>query len=239
MSGQLTVTLITFWSHALAAGVFAGLVVWRLGAGVRQPGQKLLLAAFAVTACWAWLAGIGLGGLLARNAETARNLVWVGVLYYLSISGDVRQHSVRLVYGAVAAVLGTQLVMDTVFILTNSTPVLETARLLRITTAAGALVLVHNVYGQAAPASRSSIRFAMLGLAIMWTYDLNLYTVAYLAPETAPGLFDWRGLVVALSGPLFALGARHEEGWRIRRSRAATFQSLCFSAPASAAISAR
>jgi hypothetical protein len=31
---------------------------------------------------------------------------------------------------------------------------------------------------------------------------------------------------VALAGPLFALGARHDEDWRIRLSRAATFQSL-------------
>ena len=56
----------------------------------------------------------------------------------------------------------------------------QTGLVLRITTAAGALVLVHNVYGQAAPASRSHIRLAMLGLALMWVYDLNLYTVAYL-----------------------------------------------------------
>ena len=55
-----------------------------------------------------------------------------------------------------------------------------TACILRITAAAGALVLVHNLYGQAAPASRSSIRFAMLALAMIWIYDLNLYTVAYL-----------------------------------------------------------
>ena len=229
MSGQLTVLqpgLITFWSHAIAAAVFAGLLIWRLGAGARQPGQRLLLAAFAVTACWAWLAGIGLGGLLARYSETARNLVWVGVLYHLSVTGDARQNAVRLVYGAVAGVLGLQLVADGVFLATHNSAVLETARLLRVTTAAGALVLVHNVYGQAAPASRSSIRFAMLGLALLWTYDLNLYTVAYLDPEMAVGLFDWRGLVVALSGPLFALGARNEDGWRIRLSRAATFQSL-------------
>ena len=33
-------------------------------------------------------------------------------------------------------------------------------------------------------------------------------------------------MAVALTAPLFALGARHEDGWRIRLSRAATFQSL-------------
>ena len=40
----------------------------------------------------------------------------------------------------------------------------------------------------------------MLALAIIWAYDLNLYTVSYLAPAAAGGLFDWRGVAVALTG---------------------------------------
>ena len=73
-----------------------------------------------------------------------------------------------------------------------------TEHLLRITTAAGALVLVHNIYGQAAPAEPSHIRFAMLGLALIWIYDLNLYTVAYLGSARRRRLIEWRGLAVAL-----------------------------------------
>src|SRR5687768_18228307 len=60
------------------------------------------------------------------------------------------------------------------------------------TTLFRSLVLVHNLYGQAAPASRSTIRFVMLGLALIWTYDLNLYTIAYLDLGSAAGLLDWR-----------------------------------------------
>jgi putative PEP-CTERM system histidine kinase len=218
--------LIAFWSHALGAALFIALLIWRLGAGVRDTAQRLLLAAFALTACWAWLAAVDAGDALVSYAETARNLVWVGLLYSLSATGDVRQHGVRLVYGALGAVFGMQLVSDAVALGIEHGAAADTARLLRITAAAGALVLVHNVYGQAAPSSRSSIRFAMLGLALIWTYDLNLYTVAYLDPATSSGLFDWRGLAVALAGPLFALGANTDGGWRIRLSRAATFQSL-------------
>jgi putative PEP-CTERM system histidine kinase len=66
----------------------------------------------------------------------------------------------------------------------------------------------------------------MLGLAWLWGYDLNLYTLAYLGAPSAAGLAEWRGVAVALTAPLFALGARDESGWRIRLSRAATFQSL-------------
>ena len=218
--------LISFWSYALAAAMFLALLIWRLGAGTRLDGHRLLLAAFALTACWAWLSAIDPNHVLVSFAETARNLVWVSLLYSLSATGDARQHGLRLVYGAVSAVFGLQLVADMLSQVVHSGPLLETETLLRITGAAGSLVLVHNLYGQAAPASRSTIRFAMLGLAMIWIYDLNLYTIIYLGAGTGSALVDWRGVAVALPAPLFALGAKQEDGWRIRLSRAATFQSL-------------
>src|SRR5688572_3195156 len=218
--------LISFWSYGLAAAMFVALLIWRIGAGAHQTGHRLLLAAFALTACWAWLSAIGSGHPLVSFAETARNLVWVSLLYSLSATGEARQHGLRLVYGAVSAVFGLQMVADALSLMVDSGPLAETATLLRITGAAGSLVLVHNLYGQAAPASRSTIRFAMLGLALIWIYDLNLYTIAYLGAASGSGLLDWRGAAVALTGPLFALGAKQEDGWRIRLSRAATFQSL-------------
>ncbi|MEO5612995.1 MAG: PEP-CTERM system histidine kinase PrsK, partial [Sphingomicrobium sp.] len=221
--------LISFWSYALAAAMFVALLIWRLGAGTRLAGHRMLLAAFALTACWAWLSAIDTNHPLVSYAETARNLVWVSLLYSLSATGESRQqHGLRLVYGAVSAVFGLQLAADTLALVVHSGPLLETATLLRITGAAGSLVLVHNLYGQAAPASRSTIRFAMLGLALIWIYDLNLYTIVYLGAGTSTdaALVDWRGVAVALAAPLFALGAKQEDGWRIRLSRAATFQSL-------------
>jgi len=218
--------LITFWSHALAAMLFASLLLWRLGEASRQPGQRLLLAAFAMTACWAWLEAVTPHDPLVGFAESARNLVWVGLLYSLSAVRDERQHGVRLVYGAVAAAIGMQLMGDLTALITPGPAIEQTSIILRITTAAGALVLVHNFYGQAAPTSRSHIRLAMLGLAWMWGYDLNLYTTAYIGAGTGSSLFQWRGVAVGLTAPLFALGARSDQGWRFRLSRAATFQSL-------------
>ena len=218
--------LITFWSHALAAMLFVSLLLWRLGDMSRQPGQRLLLAAFALTACWAWLGAVMPNHPLVGLGESARNLVWIGLLYSLATAAADRQHGVRLVYSAVAAVIGMQLIAGVLTITSPSPALAQGSLILRITTAAGALVLVHNFYGQAAPASRSHIRLAMLGLAWMWGYDLNFYTVSYIGSVTAPDLAQWRGLAVALTAPLFALGARHDQAWRIRLSRAATFQSL-------------
>ncbi|MFL6721591.1 MAG: XrtA/PEP-CTERM system histidine kinase PrsK [Sphingomonas sp.] len=219
--------LIGFWSHALAAALFAALMIWRVGDAARQPAQRLLAGAFALTACWAWLAAVAPGEPVLGFAETARNLVWVSLLYSLSAAArEDREHGLRLVYGAVAAVIGLQLIGDTLQLFSPSSAIAQTGLILRVTTAAGALVLVHNLYGQAAPASRSHIRFAMLGLALIWTYDLNLYTILYIGSAGAQRLTEWRGLSVALAVPLFALATREEGGWRVRLSRAATFQSL-------------
>ena len=217
--------LISFWSHALCAAAFLGLLLWRVNS-FRQQDQRLLLAGFAVTACWGWLSAILPGDPLTAFAETARNLVWIGLIYGLSATSDERQHGVRLVYAAVAAVLGFQLVVTTLRYFVPFGAVEDTATLLRITAAAGSLVLVHNLYGQASPASRSNIRLAMLALSLTWSYDLNFFTVAYLDSRLTPDLFEWRGAIVAATAPLFAMAARREEGWRIRLSRAATFQSL-------------
>ena len=218
--------LITFWSHALAAACFAALMLWRLGEAARHPGQRLLAGAFAITACWAWIGAVAPTDSLFGFAESARNLVWISLLYSLSAASEEREHGLKLVYAAVAAVIGLQLIGGALQLISPSDTVSETGLVLRFTTAAGALVLVHNVYGQAAPASRAHIRFAMLGLALIWFYDLNLYTSIYLRSGGAARLLEWRGLVVALAAPLFALATRKQGTWRIRLSRAATFQSL-------------
>ena len=218
--------LITFWSHALAAACFAALAIWRLGEAARRPGERLLAAAFALTACWAWIGAVASTDALFGFAESARNLVWISLLYSLSAASDERERGLKLVYAAVAGVIGLQLIGGVLQLISPSDTVSETGLMLRFTTAAGALVLVHNVYGQAAPASRTHIRLAMLGLALIWFYDLNLYTSVYLGAGGAARLLEWRGLVVALAAPLFALATRKQGTWRVRLSRAATFQSL-------------
>jgi putative PEP-CTERM system histidine kinase len=218
--------LINFWSHALAAACFAALMLWRLGEAARQPAQRLLAGAFAITACWAWLAAVAPESQMLGFAESARNLIWISLLYSLSAASEERDHGLKLVYAAIAAVIGLQVIGDTLQLFSASGTIARTGLMLRFTTAAGALILVHNVYAQAAPASRSHIRFAMIGLALMWFYDLNLYTSIYFGSAGTSRLVEWRGIAVALAAPLFALATRKQGNWRVRLSRAATFQSL-------------
>ena len=220
---------VAFPAQAIAALLFIALIAWRLKAGVQLPAQRLMLAGFALTACWSWLGAISPGAPLTQLAETFRNVTWLALLHSLTGGGEAveRQRGVRLVYGAVGLVLGLQLVADLLPLAIGVEPTLVvTATLLRITAAAGMLVLVHNLYGQADSASRHAIGATLLALVATWGYDLNLYTLAYLEPNASDGLADWRGVMVALTAPLFAIGAGRADGWKIRLSRAATFQSL-------------
>jgi putative PEP-CTERM system histidine kinase len=224
--------LISFWSYALAACLFASLLLWRLRTRV-DPSDRLLLAAFFATAVWATVAAVrGPSDTLAMIAGSLRNLVWVMLLY--NMSSGLRHSAVnglRLVFAAVALVIGLQLVLGLLRLSVPLTPALienfqATGQLLRVTMAAGALVLVHNIYGQAAPQSRLRIRGTMLGLTLMWGYDQNLHTVAYLGAPGVRGLYTFRGLFMAFVAPLFALSDSRDSSLKVKLSRAATFQSL-------------
>jgi putative PEP-CTERM system histidine kinase len=225
-------SLASFWSYALAACLFASLILWRLRGRV-EGTARLLVAGYFATAVWASVSAMrGPTDLLTMPAETLRNLVWLVMLHAMwSDIKDEAGSALRLVFGAVALVIGTQFALNLLILLTPlgadlSQDVLMSERLLRITMASGALVLLHNLYGQATPASRVAIRGPMLGLSLMWGYDLNLYTLAYLHAPGAGQLFDWRGVVVAIAGALFVVSQPSRDTLRIRLSRAATFQSL-------------
>ena len=226
--------LLPFWSHAIAAACFLALAVWRLRAPARERGDRLLLIAYVLTAVWAWLSAIqGYAAPLPMLAETIRNLAWIGLLHSLSTTADEslgQQRGLRWLYGAQSLVIGLQLTLNLVALadLPTDTAIAfhATSQQLRIVMAAGALIIIHNLYGQAAPSSRGPIRLAMFALALTWGYDLNLYTFAYLESPLAAGLFAGRGIIVAATMPLFAIGGAKGQDWRIQLSRTATFQSL-------------
>ena len=224
--------LIAFWTHAIAACLFASIIFWRLRERV-VGAEKLLIGACFATVVWASMSAIrGPSDLVTITSESIRNLAWISLLYAMASELKSAAHSgLRLVFGAVALVIGIQLSLNLLMLAVplpgpSGEDVLATEYLLRITMAAGALVLVHNIYGQAAPESRIGIRGPMLALTLMWGYDLNLYTVAYLRAPAVAEFFEWRGVYMALLAPLFALGSSRGRSLNIKLSRAATFQSV-------------
>jgi putative PEP-CTERM system histidine kinase len=226
--------LIGLWSHALAALLYGALALWQLRHWNGDQRNRPLVAAFAVMSVWSiFVAILGPHHLLSGLAESARNFSFLAFMYGIVRGAEEinRQRSVKLVYTTVAAVIGLQIVVAGVLPRFESNSgayaaLLTTAHVLGLTIAAGSLVLVHNLYGQASPDSRWGIRLPMIALAGMWAYDLHLYTVAYLTKEPVDDLFAMRGAIVAMLTPLFAIASRRNAQWKMQLSRAATFQSL-------------
>jgi putative PEP-CTERM system histidine kinase len=226
--------LVSLWGHALAALLFGALAVWQLRHWHRDIQSRWLGAAFAVTSAWALsVALFGAHSMAAALTESGRNFAFLGFMYAIvrTSAPQERHQAVRAVYAVVAAVIGCQATITAVIPEFLNVPLayealLAAAQMIGLTTAAGSLVLVHNLYGQAAPDSRLGIKLPTIALAAMWAYELHLYTTGYLARTVPDELVGARGLVLAMLAPLFLLGMRRSGEWRVQLSRAATFQSF-------------
>jgi len=226
--------LIALWSHLLAACLYAALALWQLRHWRAEPLSRPLVTAFAVVSVWAiFTALLGPFHFLSQLADTGRNLAFLAFMYGLIGGGRAEraQRPVKVLYGVVAAVIALQIVLAGLLPRFAQEPaviaaLVSTAQMIGLAIAAGAIVLVHNVYGQAAPQSRGAIRLPMGALALMWFYDLHLYTAACLSRDVPTELYALRGAVLALLVVLFALAIRRTAPARVQLSRAATFQSL-------------
>ncbi len=228
------IDLVGLWSHLLAACLYGALALWQLRNWRAEPRRRPLVAAFAVVSVGSiFMALLGPFHFLSQLADCARHLAFLAFMYGLigGGKGERAQRPVKALYGVVAAVIALQIVLAGLLARFEQEPaviaaLLSTGQMIGLTIAAGALVLVHNVYGQAAPQSRSAIRLPMGALAAMWFYDLHLYTAAYLSRDLPMELYALRGAVLSLLVVLFALGMRRAAPVRVQLSRAATFQSL-------------
>jgi len=224
---------IALWSHLLAAALYGALAVHQLRRWHGDAQGRPLITAFAAMSVWTiFLALLGPYTWLAQLAESGRNLAFLAFMYgLLAGAGEgASQRAVKAVFAAVAAVIGLQIVVGGVMPEFARNPLVfqalaSTSQIIGMVIAAGALILVHNLYGQAAPGSRPALRFPMIALAAMWAYDLHLYTVAYFTRAPGTEMFALRGLVLAALALPFALGVRNAS-WKIQISRAATFQSV-------------
>ena len=226
---------ISFWGHGATAFAYAALAIWvvhQYGWANRQ--QIVLILAMALTAVW------GLSGVIAGPvanvtliAESARNLSWLGFMFFLLRSGEGREQPrmINTIYLVLLLVLLCQPVIDTVATsFADGSPetsiAMQSALLLRMIYAIGALVLVHNLYTVSAPEARWGLSLPMAALAALWTFDLNLYTIAYLTNELPVELISTRGFATALLAPVFVLATRRNSAWRFRLSRSVAFQSV-------------
>ena len=228
-----TIASATHMSGACAS-MSVGIAVWGQRERFCGAGGAIVGALWA-TALWCLtVAAEGELSIISQGALGLRNLAYLAAIYRMFAS-DGRHTSVAQI-GPVIAVLSLVdiLVPAVQFIEHRIDPALLTqASLYRLNImlamlgVVGSLVLVHNLYASASNSARQVLRWPAAALGAVWVFELNLYTVAYLAEH-------WPYELAALHGALdvgFAIilamgGAQGREVFRLRPSRAVTFQTF-------------
>jgi putative PEP-CTERM system histidine kinase len=226
---------ITQWGHVVAAMSFSLLALWLAQRLRTAPKGLPLCLASCVTVCWALsVALIGPRAPFSWFALSIRDLFWLIYMHRLW-SYDLRRsegdQSVKLLYGVLTFVIAGRALVDLTPLALGAWPRLLDAAffasiILRMISDIGALVLLHNLYTAIMPKTRDAIRLPIIAISVMWAYDLNLFTVAYLAHHMPQALVALRGPLLALLAPLFALGVMRAGAQPLKLSRTATFQSL-------------
>jgi len=227
-------TLIASLSHLAGACAAATMAAWLAGrrTAMGQAGLALVIA-LAASATWSLsVAATGVDSPAEHVTESLRNLGWLFVIYRL-FSSDGRHmlvRPIRPVLLALAAVelfqvLQILLLPDVALTVGTRDTLFHMTVMFRLMLTIGGLVLLHNLFGGASPQSRAVLRWPTAGLALMWLYDLNLYTVAYLDGTWPDQLAALRGLVLVATVAAItpALGRRPAE-LRLSPSRAVTFE---------------
>jgi hypothetical protein len=204
-------------SYGLGAAAFALLALAWFVTHRRQPASVFRLEIpAAISALWAALevlrALLQTGRELVALAELFRNLGWLWFLWrsIRGLRGQAAEGTgpsglarALLVLGAAALVtLGLTLAHPAGTLLYLTYAVFPT--LLAI----AGLVLVEQLYRNALPQDRWSLKFLCLALGGMFAFDFYLYSEAMLFSAYSPDIWAARGAVNALLVPLIWISAR-------------------------------
>ncbi len=234
----MKLTDVGLFSHLIAGIGFTALAisaVWRRRAS--EANLALALAAL-ITAVWAmaFVYAARFGGtatMLLSPLETLRTAAWVIFLVSLlrvTWALDDRLRSSFAIASAIGFVTTAQLMLDVFGMNSGNAPLLATLFVItRLTVSISGLVLLHNLYVNAAPGTRSGIRLLSIGLAGFFGYDLNLYTLQFLLNHLSADLYNIRGAVDAIVVPLLLMSASTTWVARVQVSRQVVFHTLSFS----------
>ena len=200
------------------------------GPAVSSSATALFLAALSAIAATV----PGQGSLLAGVTIVASNFAWLLLLYRL-FGHDGRDRStapIRPVVIVLTLVEALQIVLLVALqnyggVAAFSAAVAHFSISFRLLFCIGALVLVHNLYAGASAGARQVLRWPSAALGVLWLYDLNLYTVAYLTNGAPSMLLGLRIVALAAAAFLLALGMlKTKSELRFRPSRTMAFQSF-------------
>ncbi len=230
-------------SHLLASIGFVALTVTVVLRPQQHHASRWLAAAALITAAWAtvfvFAARFGAPyDAWLSVAETLRSAAWIAFLVaLLRVTWRDNGHLTRsfIMAAAVGTLTALQLGVDLAGIVQpgltphDNSYVALLLIVSRLVIAIGGLVLLHNLYSNAAPASRGGMRLLAIGLAGLFCYDLNLYTLQFLLGELSGDLFNIRGAVDVLVVPLLVLSTRQAWVARLQVSRQVAFHTLSMS----------
>jgi putative PEP-CTERM system histidine kinase len=226
--------LVGSLAHLIGACAAATLAAWLAGRRTALgPAGLAIVVALAANATWGLaVAATGVDSGAAHITESARNLGWLFVIYRL-FSSDGRHtliRPIRPVMLSLAAIELFQVLLTLLWPSIGQTEVVSDLLfhmtvMFRLMLSIGGLVLLHNLFGGASAQSRAVLRWPTGAIALLWLYDLNLYTVAYLTGAWPDELAALRGIVLCLviAGLVPAMARRPAE-LRFNPSRAVTFE---------------
>ncbi len=235
--------IVSLLGHGFASLGFIGLLIFLYGRTRRDDAGWMLLVSIAFSAIWA--ATVASFPFLGTNApvwlslsETVRGAMWTGFLVMLLMQGWRMANRMQFSL-AIAIVLGFvfmgQILYDAILLrhgeiagllrLPGATGMFLLSRLL---VAVGGLLLIHNLYVNAAATERWGLRYLCVALGTIFAYDLNIYSITALYGAVSPDLITARGTVNLLTVPLIGLASQRQRKWRIemRMSRQVVFTTL-------------
>lgn len=216
---------------ALASALlFVGLALAALVRRTPSAHPGFALALFA-TAGWI-IAGLWShpSSAIALCAEAVSNLMWLWFMASLADRDQSAQgiSAVGWIYVglfAVQSVVVAALVLPMAFGVSPSLAVsgFDTVQMLF---AAGALVLLHNLYDASSGDERQMLIWPLAALALTWVYALNLYAISYLSNAPATLMLALRPLVMTLVAAMLAVASLRPHQRAVHLSRPVVFRSL-------------
>jgi putative PEP-CTERM system histidine kinase len=186
----------------------------------RAQGLRLIVAS-AVTFLWAALLAAGLdrspaGGLLALLSELLRYGAWFFVLTGLMRSAGIAPLIGRAAhfawFGAALLLILMPLFSSAGLPTPSPSGFLATTGLLL---ALLGLLLLEQIHRNARRGGRHAIQFLVIGLGLVFAYDLFLFSQAQLLQGIESTAWQARGLLAALTVPLLAIAARRNPQWSL------------------------
>ena len=225
-----------FISYGAAAASFLLLTLLLATSWEGRAQGIRLVAACAVTTLWAALLAMGTQtGLVSVPmvllAEFLRYGAWFVVLSGLARSAGIATGLSRIAHvvwlGGALLLLAIPLLVRAGVAMPQPVAVLANAGLVM---ALLGLILLEQLFRNAREGGREALKFFVIGVGVMFAYDLFVFSQAQLLKAIEPASWDARGLVVVLMVPLLALAARRNPQWSLNVfvSRQVVFYTTSF-----------